>query len=220
MALIDEDGFEKPFVLDIIQLDSKTSNQYDLPFHYFGQIMSASFKYESPKMLEAFGKANGYQHLWKEGHGTAGGDNVKISWLNNGSFYTLTSATHLNDEIFFVRLGANDPSFNLRRDPAIILRKKNAQKATFVSVLETHGSYSPVTESSKNSYSIVESVKVIYEDANYIAVEIKSKSGATTLFVMATEDSRKTQKHELRMAGKTYNWVGPFYKSTINSEKK
>ena len=67
LALIEEDGFEKPFLLDIIQLDSKTPNQYDLPFYYFGQIISANFKYETPKSLEPLGKANGYQHLWKEG---------------------------------------------------------------------------------------------------------------------------------------------------------
>ena len=74
------------FLLDIIQLDSKTPNQYDLPFYYFGQIMSANFKYETPKTLEPFGKANGYQHLWKEGNAVLATENAKISWLNNGSY--------------------------------------------------------------------------------------------------------------------------------------
>lgn len=215
MALIEEEGFEKPFLLDIIQLDSKTANQYDLPFYYFGQIMSANFAYETPKSLEPFGKANGYQHLWKEASAVLTKENTKISWLNEGSFYTLTSVTQPNDEVFFVRLGANDPSFNLRRDPGIVFRKKNAQKARFVSVLETHGNYNKVTELATNSYSGIDSLKVVYEDLNYIGVEIKSKSGASILFVMATKNNKENQKHRLQINGKTYNWIGSYYKTTI-----
>ncbi len=217
IALIEEDGFEKPVSLDIIQLDSKTPNQYDLPFYYFGQIMSANFKYETPKTFEPLGNTNGYQHLWKEGNAVLAAENAKISWLNNGSYYSLTSATQPNDEVFFVRLGANDPDFNLRRDPGIIFRKKNANKATFVSALETHGGYSPVTESSKNSYSSIESLKVVYEDAAYIGVEIKNKSGVSTLFVLATKDNNATQKHEMKINNATYNWVGAYYKATLNT---
>lgn len=213
MALIDSEGFEKPFLLDIIQLDSKTPNQYDLPFYYLGQIMSTNFKYNTPKTLEGFGKANGYQHLWKEGSALlTTTDNTKISWLNEGSYYTLTILTNPNDEVFFVRLGASDPDFNLRRDPGFIFRKKNAQKATFVSVLETHGSYSKVTESSINSTSIIDSLKVVYEDDNYIGVEIKNKSGVTSLFILATKNNNKTQKHSLIINNKSLKWIGPYYK--------
>ncbi|RTY91251.1 alginate lyase family protein [Flavobacterium sp. GSN2] len=213
MALIDEEGFEKPFLLDIIQLDSKTPNQYDLPFYYLGQIMSTNFKYNTPKTLESLGKANGYQHLWKEGSAIlTTTDNTKISWLNEGSYYTMTTVTKPNDEVCFVRLGASDPDFNLRRDPGIIFRKKNAQKASFVSVIETHGSYSTVTETSKNSNSSIDSLKVIYEDANYIGVEIKNKSGISTLFILATNNDNETQEHSLKINTKTYKWVGPYYK--------
>ncbi|MFZ1701970.1 MAG: alginate lyase family protein [Pyrinomonadaceae bacterium] len=219
MALIEEEGFEKPFLLDIIQLDSKTPNQYDLPFYYFGQIISANFKYQSPKTLEPLGKANGYQHLWKEASAVLTAENARISWLNNGSYFTLTSATQPDDEVLFVRLGANDPDFNLRRDPGIILRKKNAQKAAFVSVIESHGSYSPVTESSKNSSSSIDSLKVVYQDANYIGVEIKNTSGTATLFVIATGNNTATQKHKIEINTKTHDWTGPYYKASINSEK-
>lgn len=213
MALIEEEGFEKPFLLDIIQLDSKTVNQYDLPFYYLGQIMSTNFKYETPKTLEPIGKANGYQHLWKEGSAVlTTTDNTKISWLNEGSYYTLTTKTQPNDEVYFVRLGANDPNFNLRKDSGIIFRKKNAQKATFVSVIETHGSYSTVTESSINSTSVIDSLQVVYEDANYVGVKIKNKSGVESLFILATKNNRETQKHSIKINNKTYKWIGPYYK--------
>ena len=215
MALIQEEGYEKPFLLDIIQLDSKTANQYDLPFYYLGQLMSANFAYETPRSLEPFGKASGYQHLWKEGSANLSIDNPKISWLNEGSFYTLTSVTQPNDEVFFVRIGANDPSFNLRKEPGIVFRKKDAQKATFVSVLETHGNYNKVTELATNSSSNIASLKVVYEGPDYIGVEIKSKSGVTTLFVLATKNNNVKQKHRLQINNKNYNWVGSYYITTI-----
>jgi hypothetical protein len=219
MALIEEEGFERPFVLDIIQLDSKTANRYDLPFYYFGQIMSANYKYASPNVLEMLGKANGYQHLWKEGSATLGAENAKISWMSNGNYYTLTSATQPNDEVFFVRLGANDPNFNLRRDPGIIFRKNNARKATFVSVLETHGSYSPVTEASINSSSGIENLKVVYEDAEYIGVEIKARTGASSLFVVATKDNSASRRHKVVINNRTYEWAGPYLKAAREPAK-
>jgi hypothetical protein len=215
MALIQDEGFEKPYLLDIIQLDSKTANQYDLPFYYFGQVMTANFEYETAKNLEPFGKANGYQHLWKEGSAVLTTDNAKFSWLSEGSFYTLTSATQLNDEMYFVRTGAHDPNFNLRRDPGLVLRRKNATKTTFVSLLETHGSYSTVTESAKNASSSVETLKVVYEDNSYIAVEIKNKSGVSSLFILATKNNKKNQKHQILIGNKKYNWVGAYKFTTI-----
>lgn len=215
MALIDDEGFEKPYLLDIIQIDSKTANQYDLPFYYFGQVMTANFTYDTPKTLEPFGKANGYQHLWKEGSAVLSGENAKFSWMNEGSFYTLTTVAQPNDELYLVRTGANDPSFNLRRDPGIIFRKKNSQKATFVSVLETHGSYSTVTETAKNAYSSIDSLKVVYEDRNYIAVEIKNKLGVSSLFILATNNNNVKQKHSIKINNKDYKWLGP-YSKTIN----
>ena len=215
MALIEEVGFEKPFLLDILQVDSKTANQYDLPYYYLGQIMSVDFAYNTPKILEPLGKYNGYQHLWKEGSSVLTADNTKISWLKEGNFYTLTSVTQPSDEVFFVRIGANDPSFNLRNDPGIIYRKKNVQKATFVSILETHGSYSPVNELAKNAYSSIEKIKIIYEDSNYIGVQIKNKSGALIVFLFSTKNNKSNQKHHITINGKNYNWVGPYYTTTI-----
>ena len=215
MALIEDEGFEKPYLLDIIQIDSKTANQYDLPFYYFGQVMTANFTYDTPKTLEPFGKANGYQHLWKEGSAVLSGENAKFSWMNEGSFFTLTTVAQPNDELYFVRTGANDPSFNLRRDPGIIFRKKNSQKATFVSVFEIHGSYSTVTETAINAYSSIDSLKVVYEDRNYIAVEIKNKLGVSSLFILATNNNNVKQKHSIKINNKDYKWLGP-YSKTIN----
>lgn len=124
MALINDESYERPVLLDIMQIKSEQQNQYDFPYYYFGQIMSANFKYEKSKTLIPLGDKNGYQHLWKEASGVATQDNSKVSWLNKGTFYSLTAALSTGDEIIFTRLGANDPNFNLRNDPGIIFRKK------------------------------------------------------------------------------------------------
>src|SRR3546814_19480051 len=42
--------------------------------------------------------------------------------------------------------GANDPEFNLRREPALIQRVEGAADATFVSLLEPHGAYDASSE--------------------------------------------------------------------------
>jgi len=216
MALIEEESFEKPFLLDIMQVDSKTANQYDLPFYYMGQFMSTNFAFEVQKTLEPLGKANGYQHLWKESSTVLSEPNAKISWLNDGHFYTLTTVNQPNDEVIFVRIGANDPNFNLRKEPGIIFRKKNVQKATFVSILETHGSYSAVSEFATNAYSNITSVEIVYEDSNYIGISVKNKQGMASLFLFSTKDNSVSKKHQIKIKDKTYKWVGAYYKTTIN----
>ena len=215
MVVLDADGYDKPLLLDIFQVDSKTANQYDLPFYYMGQMMSANFKYETPKTLEPLGKSFGYEHLWKEGVGKADANNTKFSWLSEGAFYTVTAVTAAEDEVLLVRLGANDPNFNLRRDAGIILRKKNSQKATFVNVIETHGSYSPVTENAVNASSSIKNLAVSYEDQNYIAVSITNKNGSVCLFIIATKDNSTDKKHNLDINGNTYSWTGAKYSTII-----
>ncbi|AWG20677.1 heparinase [Flavobacterium faecale] len=215
MVLWDLEGYEKPLLLDIFQVDSKTANQYDLPFNYLGQMMTANFKYESPKTLEPLGTAFGYQHLWKEGFGVAAEANTKFSWLYDGSFYTMTSATSAGDELILARLGANDPNFNLRRDASVIIRKKNIKKTTFVNVIESHGSYSPVTENAVNAFSAIANVEKAYEDEKYVAVAIKNTNGSVGLFILATEDNSTTAQHTLTVKDQTYSWVGAHYSTLI-----
>lgn len=43
MALINDAHLENPFVLDIMRVTSKSSNQYDLPFYYLGQLCKPIF---------------------------------------------------------------------------------------------------------------------------------------------------------------------------------
>jgi hypothetical protein len=216
IAMIKEEGFEKPFVLDILKASSDTDNQYDLPFYFMGQVLEVNFQYDAPAELSALGEANGYQHLYLEGKGKPASENTKFSWMGNGKFYTLTSATKPIDELLFVRLGANDPEFNLRRDAALIIRRKDAEGTVFVSVIEPHGNYSPVTELAVNSNSNISNLGVVYDDEDYTAVVIEDLGGQSHVFILSNSDSSTSANHQLKIGDQTFHWSGPYHYAKVN----
>ena len=211
MALISDKDFEKPFLLDLFKVDSETKNQYDLPFYYLGQMMLANFKYSTPSKLEPLGKANGYQHIWSEGTGVAGSSNTKFSWLNQNRFYSLTMLTSENDELILGRVGANDPEFNLRRDASLMLRKNETKDHTFVSIIESHGSYSPVSEFAVNAYSNIEQLKLVVDKDDYTAVSIITKNEKEIMVMISNKDNSKETSHTLSVGDETYKWQGPYH---------
>ncbi|WP_026052516.1 alginate lyase family protein [Gayadomonas joobiniege] len=210
MAVIKNPNFEKPFLLDILKVDSETTNQYDLPFYYLGHVLEVNFDYQSPVNLKPLGEKNGYQHLYLEGKGQAAGDFTQFAWMGNGKYYTLSSATQSSDEILLTRLGANDPDFNLRRDPGIIIRRNEAKDTIFASVIEPHGSYSPVNELSKNSNSHIAHLAVVHDDEQYTAVKITDLDGNQQLFIVANQQASQSAQHQLKINGKSYRWSGPY----------
>ena len=210
MAVIKQDGFERPFLLDIFKIDSSDDNQYDLPFYYMGQVLAANFDYEIPTSLSALGERNGYQHLFLEGVGTPESESIQFSWMENDRFYTLTSATEPSDKLMFTRIGANDPDFNLRRDAGFMIRRQGAADTVFASTIETHGGYSPVSELAVNSRSSIAALQVVHDDADYTAVTIEDVSGNKNVFVVACSDSSPDTEHELEIHGERYRWSGPF----------
>ncbi|APA63741.1 alginate lyase family protein [Maribacter sp. 1_2014MBL_MicDiv] len=211
MAIIKQDGFEKPFMLDILKVTSDSTNQYDLPFYYMGQVVKTNVDYKIPNTLEPLGERNGYQHLWLEGTGMTNNENTKFSWLDNGRFYTLTSATSPNDELKLVRIGANDSEFNLRREAGVILRRKDINNTLFVSTIESHGSYSPVSELAINSNSNIKELKVVVDTAAYTAIEITAINDETSLFIIANTNNSKEAEHKLKINDKNYEWSGSYH---------
>lgn len=210
LALIKNPRFEKPFVLDLFEVRSEEDKQYDLPFHYLGQLIDTNFDYKTPPAPRALGDANGYQHLYLEAIGKSGNGSATISWLGAGGFYTLTTTTERSDELLLTRLGASDPDFNLRRDPAFILRRPAAQNTVFATVIEPHGGYSPVTELAANSQSSIVELTVALDDADHTAVLIVDAFGGTTIFIVA-KDASTSQRHQLEIAGQRFEWSGPYY---------
>ncbi len=210
-AMIKQDGFEKPFVLDILKVVADGENQYDLPIHYLGHVMNMNFEYESPSSLSALGEQSGYQHLYLEGKGSPSSDSTQFSWMNHNRFYTLTSVTDASDELLLTRLGANDPHFNLRRDPSFIIRRNSVGNTVFATAIEAHGSYSPVSELGVNTRSSIAGLKVVYDDENYTAVSIEDLKGQTSLFILSNTDASASTEHELTIDGRSIEWSGPFH---------
>jgi hypothetical protein len=210
MALIKDRNFEKPFLLDIFKVESGEKNQYDLPFYFMGQVLKVNFEYDTPQALSALGENNGYQHLYLEGKGRPGTGNTKFSWMGNGRFYTLTSSTNPDDELLFTRLGANDPDFNLRRDAAFMIRRNSAADTVFASVVEAHGSYSPVSEIALNSNSNIAQLKVVHDDSDYTAVSIEALNGQKSLFILSNTDASASTEHQIELDEVSYQWAGPF----------
>ncbi len=211
LAMIKDDEFENAFVLDLFKATSDTVNQYDLPFYYFGQIMQSNFNFIAPKSLQTLGNKNGYQHLYLEASGNADSESTQFSWLDNNKFHTLTTATEKSDELLLSRIGANDPDFNLRKDPAIILRRPNAKDTIFASVIEQHGGYNPVSESAKNSNSNIASLTVLQDDDKYTAVSIKTVNDNARVFIVSNKDTDKSTTHNLEINGQNYSWSGPYH---------
>lgn len=211
MAIIKDENLEKPYLLDIMKVTSTKVNKYDFPYYFLGQVIQTNFGYKAPKILTALGDKNGYQHLFVEGTAKATSDNSKLSWLNKGKFYTLTTLTNTNDELLFTRIGANDPEFNLRREAALMLRRKNTKNTLFVSTIEAHGGYSPVTESAVNSNSSIKELKVVLDSDAYTAIEITNVKGNTKLFITANSNASKEATHNVKINDKNYEFTGTYY---------
>lgn len=215
MAIIKPENFATPLVLDIMKVTSEAKHQYDLPFYFMGQVLQTNFDYEIPSSLAPLGDSDGYQHLYLEGKGKPSSDSTQFNWLVEGKFYTLTSATNVTDELLFARVGAQDPEFNLRRDAALIFRRKDVGDSLFVSVIEPHGRYSPVSELSVNPKSNMAALKVAFDTEAYTAVVIETLDNKSSLFIVANRDPATSAKHHLKIGGKHYSWLGPYHLEVI-----
>ncbi len=218
MALVDNENFEKPFVLDIFKVTSESEQQYDLPFYFLGHMMQVNFDYDAPATLNTLGSEDGYQHLHVEAKGKPSGDNTRFLWMNNRKFYSLTSVTEASCIRDSARIGANDPAFNLRRDPAFMIRRGGSRSSVFVSVIEAHGSYNPVSEFALNSRSNIKAVQVAHDEQDYTAVSIEDNEGRASLFIVANRDAASGATHHLSIGGHTYRWQGPCYYAQIQHD--
>ena len=210
MVTIKDEAYDNPYVLDILRVSSKNTNQYDLPFYFLGHIMQTNFEYSKLSTPEVLGKSDGYQHLYKEASAFANHGNIKLNWLRNNKFYTYTAVATNKDEVIFGRIGANDPDFNLRNEQTLILRKKNVKDALYVSTIESHGTYSPVSELAVNAYSNINNIKVVNDSNEYTAIQIESNNDTSKIFIFSNENNDKDAEHKLTINNKNYTWKGAY----------
>ncbi len=199
----------KKIVVDLFNAVSATQHQYDLPFQYNGQVIQTSFKYKGSTALQTpLGTKNGYQYLWKEAEARVKDTLAQFTFLNGRTYYTVSSAIQDSAQVVFTRTGANDPDFNLRREPSYIIRKKGTRQS-FVNVIEIHGQFDPISEFSTASYPSVKAINLLRNDSNYTVAKIII--GTDVLFIaQANKDNTVSGQHSVRLTDVTMTWTGPF----------
>jgi len=201
-------AFAQPLLLDVFRSVGTQKAIHELPTWYKGQLLSADFDYATNNELRPLGTKHGYQHLWIEGSGRPQGNSAQVGWINEGTFYTQTMTTLPGDEVRMVRLGANDPEFNLRRDPAFLLRRTGVATTTFASVLETHGSYSPRDEVPNEPYGHINNLAVVVDTPDYTALHFGHTNGQEWVLLLANNDNDTASVHQLSINDRPFKWTG------------
>ncbi|MDK9783817.1 heparinase II/III family protein [Vibrio sp. B172a] len=217
--MLNLDELEAPLLLDLYRIEGEGEHQYDYSHQYDGQIVRTNFDYQSFGELNTLGDDFGYQHLWKVASGKVQ-DTALVSWLQNNTYYTWlgtsSSAKQNGDnEVIFTRTGANDPSFNLRSEPAFILRSKG-ESTLFASVLETHGYFNEEFEQSVNARGQVKDIRVVGYNAVGSIVEITTEKSLVTVMISNVLGADDQTPHQVELNGKTYSWNG-FYSLEVNA---
>lgn len=183
-----------PLIVDILRARSEEVHQYDYPMWYNGHMVSTNFPYtKSLSTMEALGKSNGYQHIWVEAFGKNQEKNMsQFTFFKGSRFYTVSTATNVDSEMRMLRLGANDPDFNLRPATAYMIRQPQAANHTFATLIETHGQYDVVRETSSNLKSECKSVRIINDDESSTVVEIIYKD-KTIIFTLDNKEPAKSK---------------------------
>ena len=203
-------GTDKTLLVDIFKTYADSIHQYDLPFNYLGTLMKTNFKYTSCNTsLTTLGAKNGYQHLWKEAFANHVDPFTQFTFLNNKTFYTISSLGDDSVDVYFTRIGANDPNFNLRRDPSYILRSFGKNK-TFINAIEVHGNFSPVTEIANNSVASLTSMVKLQDDEDYTAVEI-NLDDKKLYIIQSNKNFDSSTMHEFSNGQFHAKWNGPYY---------
>lgn len=210
MILWKDEYFAKPVVIDLFDVYSSEQHTYDMPFQFAGQIMSQNFEYIAAHP-EKMGENHGYQHIYKEAEVTPKMENAQLNWFKHEKFYTLTSILNDGDKVMLARVGATDPNHNLRHDPLMILRRENSSNSSFVTVIESHGTYSPVTEVPLQPYGKIDAIRTLINNRDYAVIEIQAKEDMIWTIYVSKLDGGNEASHEIEIDGKKHNWSGPIH---------
>ncbi|NOG47944.1 MAG: alginate lyase family protein [Calditrichaeota bacterium] len=208
MFLLEDSNFKQPLVLDLFKIKSQSEHEYDYPIHYHGQIIATNLEYDAAiKKQRPLGDDFGYQHIWDNGGGKTNKP-LRFTWLNENRYYSLIGVSDDEMVVKFGRTGANDPKFNLRSEPLLVLRKK-AKDHLFASVIEAHGYYSEASEKSVQASPRVNEVKIIGSNDKATVVEIAGKNFQWQVMV-TNEEASDFEKHKVEFQNQIYEWTGNF----------
>lgn len=209
---LDADDFGYPVLIDVFRVEAETENNYELPLWFQGQLLQTNFEYSIQEAgLMPMGEDFGYQHLREEAAGHATQNSAQLTWFNHGRFYTITSYVDDKDELILARLGANDPEFNLRRDPCYIVRKTEQKDALFISTIEPHGDYTPVTEIPIRPYCKIEAIHLEVDTRDYVIFRIVDKEENAWRCMLSLKNATDDAVHKLDVNGEEFSWSGPVH---------
>ncbi len=206
LAQVKVKGLGSPLVVDLSKVSGTAPAEYDLPLHYAGHLIDTGFTLQSNVTTRpVLGTKQGYEHLWVDATGKPDAGNGRITWMTDGRFYSYRMATP-GVQVILAESGANDPKFNLRREPAIIQRLEGATNATFVSLLEAHGRYDPSTEMVSGSASAVAAVThARTADADIVTITLVDGRRVT---LAVADDASASRTHSATVAGRKLDWTG------------
>ena len=199
------------FIIDLFRIENKDKETVcDLPFYYQGQIMSANFPYEkSLTEMKVLGKENGYQHLWAEASANKLNGLASATWMTEKRFYTVSFLADQNTEFLFTRIGANDPNFNLRDEPGLMIRQKAVKNHAFLSVLEMHGNYDPGSELVTGSNGSLKGMELLFSDEKASGIKLQFIDGTSMVLLIANHPDENLV-HQVKVSGTEYKWKGNY----------
>ncbi len=206
-ALLKHPELGLPVVLDLLQVSADKAARFDLPLHFNGHIVSTGFEAERfVDQRPVLGRENGYQHLWLDARSQADSDPRTLAWLLDGRFYSYRFGSSAPSQALLVESGANDPEFNLRREPALVQRVDGQRAVSFFSVLEPHGEYNGTAEYVHGADSQIRDLKRA-RGSDAELVEATLASGARIALGVA-DDSSADVEHTVNVDGRSYRWRG------------
>lgn len=207
LALVRDPRLAFPVLVDVLRATSAAEHDYDLPFYYQGHFLATNVPVRvATTERRPLGKDHGYQHLWLEAEGAAGGP-VQFTWLNGSRYYTVTAAIDANTRLVMTRIGANDPNFNLRNEAGFMLRTRGANKV-FASVLEPHGVWDGTKEFTTGGFPTIKSVRVLAATEEGTVVAIDGANGLAWTLMITNRAADAKAEHRIEADGKTYTWTG------------
>ena len=206
VALLEHEALKSPVVIDVVRGDGTALHDFDLPYHYNGQLIETGYTIDADTGVRSpLGEEHGYQYLWKVGEAELPDAQAQTTLLLEHRFYTLTSAVPQGTHVLLAELGANDPNFNLRREPALILRGPRARSFAAATVIEPHGQYNPIEEYTLGSRSQIARVE-LHSDDGADLVHIHTEAGETVTIGLAGDSGN----HTVETPGGKVSWTGAY----------
>ncbi|MCF7751356.1 heparinase II/III family protein [Bacillus subtilis subsp. subtilis] len=205
--LLAHPSLSEPVVLDLLRVTGNKAARYDLPLHFNGHIMAVGFKSQSAVANRpVLGKANGYQHVWVDASSEPSSEARSLTWLLDGRFYTYRFASTAPSRALIGESGANDPSFNLRREPMLLQRVDGQAATTFYGVLEPHGQYDGTAETVRGANSRIDAIAHYRgKDADVLVLDL---AGGKRVAVGIADEPGQASGHEVSGGGQTWRWDG------------